>query len=46
MFGMQLAVSPDVSGYTFGNLVFASDSAGGTRAYASPGGGGGSHLLC
>ncbi len=34
-------VSPDVSGYTFGNLVFASDSAGGTRTYASPGGGGG-----
>ena len=39
------AVSPDVSGYTFGNLVFASDSAGGSRDYASPGGGGGSFTV-
>lgn len=35
------AVSPDVAGYTFGNLIFASDSAGGSRIYSSPGGGGG-----
>ena len=41
----SLAVSPDVSGYTFGNLVFASDSAGGTRIYSSPGGGGGTFTI-
>ena len=41
----SLAVSPDVSSYTFGNLVFASDSAGGTRTYSSPGGGGGTFII-
>ena len=36
----SIAVSPEVSGYTFGNLIFAADSAGGLRTYSSPGGGG------
>jgi hypothetical protein len=38
------SVLPDLSGYTFGNLILSADSASGTRTYAAAGGGSGGNF--